>query len=102
MKYQVQLYVDNNIWEVKSEYDNYEDAKKCCLEIAGDDCDIESHRKTKLESPTKPFEWNGLKYVNKKTGEIGKEKEVVLFDLKEGYFGNKDSEKWDCRIYVKK
>ena len=102
MKYQVQLYEGPEKWKLDSEYDNYENAKKRCLEIAGDDCDIESHKETKYVSPAAPYEWDGIKYINKKTGEIAKGEDVTLFNLKEGYFGKKGGENWDCRIYVKK
>jgi hypothetical protein len=102
--YQVQVFDTIKLeWLDDLKYDNYEDAKKRCIEIVGtDDYYSEPFERSKYITPPLPFEWNGTEYENKETGEKRQGENKLLFRLKEGYFAKEKNDfgYWDCRIYV--
>ena len=100
MVYLVQIF-KNKDWKTESKYDKYKDAKKRCLEIVGEDCDVDPYEERKYIIPEKPFEWNGTEYENKETGEKKQGKDKLFFSLQEGYFGRKGEKYWTCRIFVR-
>lgn len=102
MTYQVQIPKGHSVWEKDSDHETFKSAKTRCIKLVGSsDYYSEPFTETKYIVPEKPFEWNGLAYENKETGEIKEGENITLFHLDEGYFGNYDKNSpWVCRIYI--
>lgn len=84
-------------------FDNYQDAKKKCIELVGDENYYsEPIEETEYVTPEEEgYKWNGFVFMDEK-GKTKKAYTKTIVSLSEGYFGTRDKNSpWVCRISCK-